>query len=454
MPLWAWILIVVAIVAVLLLAARSAARSVHSERLRRDFGPEYDRTVETTSGRREAEAGARRPAGSAGRSSTSGRSIRQPVSSTRAWTATQGRFVDEPAEAVREADVLVIAGHAGARLPDGGVRGTVGGRVGRPPGRRRELPRGARHRDGERARPGEHRGPPPGDGPLPGPVPGPARGRANGCGRHDDERAQERYKDEERIQDCERNRTRSGAGGDRVSTSAGRRNGRPDPPAGGYRRTRAMGRRPSDEARLARRSRRRRDAPERRRSRTTGRRCCPRPTSTRFRSDWEPVQVGIRRRAREAVAAGRPARGRAHAGDRGEGSPRPAPRSRPSGTAARTSPPRTSASPSSGTGRSSSGSWPRRRGRRGAGSASGRPVDSERDPGSHRAGGRGPSAFSVRSVRSNPSRVPSRAGVARAGAVPARRRPPCGRPCRPCRRARGRTRPPCPSPRSSCRTAR
>ena len=108
MPLWAWILIVVAIVAVGLVVARSATRSVRSERLRRDFGPEYDRTVEATSGRKEAEAEleARRQRRAQLDIRPLDPAARQQYA--RSWTATQSRFVDEPAEAVREADVLVM----------------------------------------------------------------------------------------------------------------------------------------------------------------------------------------------------------------------------------------------------------------------------------------------------------------------------------------------------------
>src|SRR5829696_5647396 len=56
MPTWAWILIVIgaAILLVLLVAGLLARR--RSERLRGKFGPEYDRTIERSGGRRAAEA--------------------------------------------------------------------------------------------------------------------------------------------------------------------------------------------------------------------------------------------------------------------------------------------------------------------------------------------------------------------------------------------------------------
>jgi hypothetical protein len=107
MPAWAWILIVVAIVVVIALIAWSAGRSVRSERLRSRFGPEYDRTVEASTGKREAEAelDARRKRREQLDIRPLDPAARQRYAQT--WTATQSRFVDTPPEAVREADVLV-----------------------------------------------------------------------------------------------------------------------------------------------------------------------------------------------------------------------------------------------------------------------------------------------------------------------------------------------------------
>jgi len=106
MPAWAWILIIVAIVIVVALIAWSAGRGARSKRLRGSFGPEYDRTVQA-SGKREAEADLE-----ARRKRREQLDIRPLDPATRqryaqAWTQTQSRFVDEPPQAVREADVLV-----------------------------------------------------------------------------------------------------------------------------------------------------------------------------------------------------------------------------------------------------------------------------------------------------------------------------------------------------------
>ena len=56
MPTWAWIVIIVAAVLIVAaVAASAAARKRRTSRLREGFGPEYDRTVDSTGGRRQAE---------------------------------------------------------------------------------------------------------------------------------------------------------------------------------------------------------------------------------------------------------------------------------------------------------------------------------------------------------------------------------------------------------------
>jgi hypothetical protein len=97
-------LIAIALVVVLALVA---SRQMRSRRLQQRFGPEYDRTV--------AEAGDRRQAESQLQERTERRQQfdivpLDPADRDRyveAWRQTQARFVDEPAEATREADRLI-----------------------------------------------------------------------------------------------------------------------------------------------------------------------------------------------------------------------------------------------------------------------------------------------------------------------------------------------------------
>lgn len=104
--------LVVAIIVVLVLLALLAffaGRQRRSRKLQDTFGPEYERTVEQTGDRRAAETELRE------------RTERrqqfdivplEPEARTRyieAWRNTQAQFVDEPAEATREADRLITS---------------------------------------------------------------------------------------------------------------------------------------------------------------------------------------------------------------------------------------------------------------------------------------------------------------------------------------------------------
>jgi hypothetical protein len=97
------IVIVIALVAVAAMAAVAIARRV---RMRRQFGPEYDRLVkELGSKKADAELTARKRR-------ADGLGIRPlsdklKASFTDDWTTVQERFVDAPAEAVSAADRLI-----------------------------------------------------------------------------------------------------------------------------------------------------------------------------------------------------------------------------------------------------------------------------------------------------------------------------------------------------------
>ena len=107
MQTWVWIVIAVAAAVVVLALIWSATRARRSRALKDTFGREYDRTVEQTGDKREAERELRerqkrhdeldiRPLSQEARD----RYVRQ-------WQSTQSRFVDDPKEAVDEADALV-----------------------------------------------------------------------------------------------------------------------------------------------------------------------------------------------------------------------------------------------------------------------------------------------------------------------------------------------------------
>lgn len=103
---WLWIIVALCVVAVAA-AVVAAMQQRQRARLRGTFGPEYDRTVEARGDRREAEK------------ELSGRYQRRQSLDIRdlpdderdryaaEWRGVQARFVDAPADAVREADTLV-----------------------------------------------------------------------------------------------------------------------------------------------------------------------------------------------------------------------------------------------------------------------------------------------------------------------------------------------------------
>jgi hypothetical protein len=106
----AGLLIAILVVLVLLaLLAFFAGRQRRSRKLQDTFGPEYDRTVEEAGDRRAAETELEERA-----ERRQGFDIvpLEPEARARymeAWRHTQAQFVDEPAEATREADRLITS---------------------------------------------------------------------------------------------------------------------------------------------------------------------------------------------------------------------------------------------------------------------------------------------------------------------------------------------------------
>jgi cytoskeletal protein RodZ len=100
------IAILVVVVVIVLLAVVLAQRR-RTQRLQQQFGPEYQRTVARTGDQRAAESDL---AARAQRRRELHIVALEPEAQARymeAWRATQGKFVDDPAAATHEADVLV-----------------------------------------------------------------------------------------------------------------------------------------------------------------------------------------------------------------------------------------------------------------------------------------------------------------------------------------------------------
>ena len=107
MPTWGWILI--AAVAVLLIAAivMSIRKKQRTKQLQSQFGPEYDRTIDSADSRRKAESEL------AARQERREQLDIRPLSSaareryTTQWQTVQAQFVDNPGGAVGSADQLI-----------------------------------------------------------------------------------------------------------------------------------------------------------------------------------------------------------------------------------------------------------------------------------------------------------------------------------------------------------
>jgi hypothetical protein len=107
MPSWVWVLIAVAVVLVLGIVVWQAMARRRSGKLQEQFGPEYDRTVETADSKREAEAELQ--AREERRRELEIRPLSQAARDryTETWQSVQAQFVDDPGTAVARADDLI-----------------------------------------------------------------------------------------------------------------------------------------------------------------------------------------------------------------------------------------------------------------------------------------------------------------------------------------------------------
>ena len=109
MDTWVWILIGVIVLAVIAVVVIAVARQHRRTELRESFGAEYDRTIAREGDVRRGESDL-----IARRERRAHLDIRPLSPSSRdayadSWEQTQGRFVDNPAVALAQADALIIA---------------------------------------------------------------------------------------------------------------------------------------------------------------------------------------------------------------------------------------------------------------------------------------------------------------------------------------------------------
>jgi cytoskeletal protein RodZ len=107
MPGWGWALVAVGVLIVIGLAAWQMMQQRRRRRLQDRFGPEYDRTVQQTDSRTDAEKelAAREERRRKFQVRPLSEASRQRYLAT--WRDTQSQFVDSPAAAVASADALI-----------------------------------------------------------------------------------------------------------------------------------------------------------------------------------------------------------------------------------------------------------------------------------------------------------------------------------------------------------
>jgi hypothetical protein len=107
MPVWAWIIIAAAAVLIIVAVAAMYSRNRRTKGLQERFGSEYDRTVEERDGRRDAERELAERERQRERLDIIPLSDEAKSRYAESWRTVQSRFVDDPSNAVREADRLV-----------------------------------------------------------------------------------------------------------------------------------------------------------------------------------------------------------------------------------------------------------------------------------------------------------------------------------------------------------
>jgi cytoskeletal protein RodZ len=107
MPSWVWVLVAIGVVVVVAVIVWQGAGRRRTGKLQKQFGPEYDRTVETADSRREAETELQQR--EERRRELEIRPLPRDARDryVAGWQSVQAQFVDEPATAVARADELI-----------------------------------------------------------------------------------------------------------------------------------------------------------------------------------------------------------------------------------------------------------------------------------------------------------------------------------------------------------
>lgn len=107
MPTWGWVVLAIAVVAVVVMAILLVSANRRTAALRGRFGSEYDRTVEATGGKRDAEAELQERAKRREQFDVRPLTRASRDRYLQDWRSVQTQFVDDPAGAVGGADSLI-----------------------------------------------------------------------------------------------------------------------------------------------------------------------------------------------------------------------------------------------------------------------------------------------------------------------------------------------------------
>jgi FtsZ-interacting cell division protein ZipA len=102
------IVVAVAIIVALVVAGYQMARRKQTERLRQQYGPEYDRAIDEADSQRSAESELRERAKRHDELQLRSLDSSERADFERRWTDVQAQFVDDPSTAVRNADRFVV----------------------------------------------------------------------------------------------------------------------------------------------------------------------------------------------------------------------------------------------------------------------------------------------------------------------------------------------------------
>jgi hypothetical protein len=103
-----YIVIIAVLLVLVIIAASISSRRRHSERLQDQFGPEYDHTVETLGDEKKAQMELDERQKHVQALDIRPLSVSERSHYLEDWTAVQSKFVDEPGQAIVDADRLIM----------------------------------------------------------------------------------------------------------------------------------------------------------------------------------------------------------------------------------------------------------------------------------------------------------------------------------------------------------